>query len=120
MGAYALRRVLLIVPVLIGVSLIVFLSVRLLPGDVAQVMLGAESSNAQLARLREELGLNRPWPVQYAQWIAGMLRGDLGRSLRTQFAVTELIGQKVPATVELALAALMLAAAAGAPLGVLA
>ena len=119
MARYLARRLALLVPVLLGISLIVFLSVRLLPGDVAQVMLGAESTPQALRQLREELGLDRPWPAEYLRWLAGMARGDWGRSLRTQFRVAELIARKLPATVELAAAALLLAAAVGIPLGIL-
>ncbi len=82
MGRYLLRRLLLLVPVLLGVSVVVFLVLHLSPGDPAEIMLGSQASQEDVARLRADLGLDEPLPLQYARWMAHVLQGDLGRSIR--------------------------------------
>ena len=120
MIAMLLRRLLLLVPILFGVTLIVFGAVRLIPGDPAQVMLGERASPEAIARVRHELGLDKPLPVQFGVTVSRMAQGDLGRSIVTGAPVTHEIGQRFPATVELGIAALALALAIGIPLGILA
>ena len=83
MVAFTLRRLLETVPVLIGVSVVVFLVLRLIPGDPAIVLLGERASEQNVARVREQLGLNQPWSVQYWRFVQGLGRGDIGRSART-------------------------------------
>jgi peptide/nickel transport system permease protein len=117
---YVARRLLLLVPTLLGVSLLVFLMIQLVPGDPAQVMLGERATPEALAALRQELGLDRPVHVQFGRYLAGLLRADLGRSLRSHEPVTRELGRRFPATCELALASMLLATAVGVAAGVLA
>jgi peptide/nickel transport system permease protein len=120
MIAMLLRRLLLLVPILFGVTVIVFGAVRLVPGDPAQVMLGERASPEAIARVRESLGLDKPLPVQFATTVGRMARGDLGRSIVSGAPVTQEISQRFPATVELGGAALAIALIVGIPLGILA
>ena len=120
MIATLLRRLLLLVPILFGVTVIVFGAVRLIPGDPAQVMLGERASPEAIARVRHDLGLDKPLPVQFGVTVSRMAQGDLGKSIVTGSPVTHEIGQRFPATVELGVAALALALALGIPLGILA
>ena len=83
MTQYVIRRVLAIIPVLVGISIIVFLLVHLIPGDVAQILLGTQATDQQLETLRRSFGLDRPLPVQYLDWLSHILRGDFGVSFRT-------------------------------------
>lgn len=120
---YALGRLLGTVPVLFGVTLLVFLMAWVTPGDPVVAMLGEASqgiSRQALEDLRRELGLDRPLPVQYVDYVAGLLRGDLGDSIRSRRPVLAEIRDRLPATIELALAALAIAVALGVALGVLA
>src|SRR2546426_4921107 len=105
---------------LLFVSLMVFVVVRVLPGDPALVMLGIEASPEAVAALRESLGLNRPVPVQYAQWVGRALRGDLGRSIQYDVPVTGLIVSRLSVTVPLTLLSAAFMIATAIPLGVLA
>ncbi len=120
MIAMLFRRLLLLVPILFGVTVIVFGAVRLVPGDPAQVMLGERASPEAIARVRESLGLDKPLPVQFAATVGRMARGDLGRSIVSGAPVTQEISQRFPATVELGGAALAIALIVGIPLGILA
>jgi len=115
---YVARRVAALAATLVFVSALVFVVVRVLPGDPASIMLGTEGSPEALARLREAMGLNRPLPVQYAEWMGGVLRGDLGRSLQYDVPVGALIVSRLPVTLPLALLAAVFMAAAALPLGV--
>jgi peptide/nickel transport system permease protein len=117
---FLLRRVLLTVPVLFGVATLVFSLIHLVPGDPAQAMLGEGASQEDMAALRERLGLDRPLLVQYGAYLGGLTRGDLGVSLRTDRPVFEMIAERVPATVELALAAMLVAIVVAIPLGIVA
>src|SRR5260370_30571194 len=80
---YVARRVLAMVPVLFGISILVFVLVHLIPGDVAQILLGTQATDAQVETLRRTFGLDRPLPVQYVDWLSHVVRGDFGVSLRT-------------------------------------
>src|SRR5438477_784518 len=104
---YTLRRLLALIPVLIGVSVIVFLFLHLIPGDPASAMLGEHATPDALARLRTAYGLDQPWPTQYALYVSHILQGDLGRSIRSNTAVTSELAQRFPATVELTVAAML-------------
>jgi len=120
---YALGRIVGTVPVLFGVTLLVFLMAWVTPGDPVVAMLGEASqgiSQQGLDDLRRELGLDRPLPLQYAAYVAGLVRGDLGSSVRSRRPVLAEIRDRLPATIELALAALAIAVALGVTLGVLA
>jgi len=103
---------------LLFVSLLVFLVVRVLPGDPAMLMLGIEASPDTLARLRTSMGLDRPLPVQYVEWIAGVLHGNLGRSIQYDVPVAGLILSRLTVTLPLTLMAAALMAFAAVPLGV--
>jgi peptide/nickel transport system permease protein len=116
---YIVRRVLLIVPVLLGVSVIVFGIMHLTPGDPAILMLGEAAPEAELAALRARLGLEQPIYVQYGIWLGRVVQLDFGRSIRSGRPVTAEIQARLPATIELAVLATLLAIAIGVPLGVL-
>jgi ABC-type dipeptide/oligopeptide/nickel transport system permease component len=117
-------RILQLVPVLFLISLIVFSVMHLLPGDPAQLMLaGAEGGSIppeRLEELRQQMGLNEPLVVQYLHFVTHALQGDLGRSIRFQVPVTELIAERFGSTLQLAVAGLAVAIAIGLPLGMLA
>ncbi|MEQ1870884.1 MAG: nickel ABC transporter permease [Vicinamibacterales bacterium] len=115
-----LRRVLLTIPVLIGVATLVFSLVHLVPGDPVQAMLGESASPQDVTQLRHTLGLDRPLLVQYALFMTGAATGDLGTSLRTNQPVTAVIAERMPATVQLALSAMLVATLVALPLGIVA
>jgi peptide/nickel transport system permease protein len=117
---YLLRRLLLTVPVLFFVSLIVFSLIALIPGDPARIMLGEEVSKPALEALRKELGLDRPLVIRYLIWLTHVLRGDLGRSVRDGRPVLDTLLLKLPVTIELAVASLVVAWTVAIPAGVLA
>jgi peptide/nickel transport system permease protein len=117
---YLIRRLLLTIPVLFGVATLVFSLIHLVPGDPVQAMLGDSASPQDIAELRGRLGLDRPLLVQYGAFLKGVTRGDLGASLRTNQAVTAAIMERMPATLELALAAMSVAILISIPLGILA
>jgi len=117
---FLLRRLILTIPVLVGVATLVFSLIHLIPGDPVQAMLGESASPQDVAELRERLGLNRPLYVQYGSFIKGVATGDLGTSLRTNQKVSSAIGERLPATFELALAAMFVATLIAIPLGIVA
>jgi ABC-type dipeptide/oligopeptide/nickel transport system permease component len=117
---FILRRVLQAIPVVFLASVGVFLLLHLLPGDPAQVLAGSDTTPATLEAIREDLGLNEPLPVQYLVWLQHILRGDLGKSILSKIPVSQLMAQRLPATLELALAGEILTVLIGIPLGVLA
>jgi len=118
-GRYLLRRLLLLVPVLLGVSVVVFLVLHLSPGDPAEIMLGSQASQEDVARLRADLGLDEPLPLQYARWMAHVLQGDLGRSIRLRQPVLGEVLIRFRATLILTTTALFLSTVCGIALGVL-
>lgn len=120
MLAFMLKRLLLLVPIMLGVTLVVFAAIHAVPGDAAHLMLGEKATAESLAALRKELGLDQPLHVQYLTFLGHLLQGDLGRSVQTGNPVTLELMERFPATVELALAALFIALAVGVPLGVIA
>jgi peptide/nickel transport system permease protein len=101
--AFLIRRLLLTIPVLFVVSVVCFSLINLIPGDPATVIMGPEASEQAKDAMRERLGLNKPILVQYVDWLGGVLRGDLGESLRDGTPVFQLIMQRLPVTLELAL-----------------
>lgn len=117
---YLFRRLLLTIPVLFGVATLVFSLIHLVPGDPVQAMLGESASPQDIAELRGRLGLDRPLLVQYGAFLKGVTRGDLGASLRTNQTVTGAIAERLPATLELAFAAMGVAILISIPLGILA
>ncbi|MFH1566439.1 MAG: ABC transporter permease [Gemmatimonadota bacterium] len=120
MYGYVLRRLGLLLPTLAGISVLVFLMIYLVPGDPAQIMLGERADAATVAALRQEMGLDQPFHVQFGRFFADVVRGELGRSIRTQEKVSREILWRFPATCELALAAMAIAVAGGLGLGVVA
>jgi peptide/nickel transport system permease protein len=117
---FLVRRLVLAIPVLLGVATLVFSLIHLIPGDPAQAMLGDAASPESVIELRTRLGLNRPLHVQYAAFLMGVARGDLGVSLRTNERVSSAIAARLPATVELALAAMLVAVVIAIPTGIVA
>ncbi len=117
---FLIRRLLLTIPVLLGVATLVFSLIHLVPGDPAQAMLGDGASPQDIAELRTNLGLDRPLPAQYASFLRAAIAGDLGTSFRTGQPVTRMIAERVPATAELALAAMTVAILLAIPLGIVA
>jgi peptide/nickel transport system permease protein len=117
---YILRRLLLMVPVAFLVSVIVFTLLRITPGDPVLVFAGEERDPAALEALRHEYGLDQPLPVQYVVWIEHAVRGDLGRSLRTRQPVTQAILERLPKTLELGAAALLISITVALVVGTLA
>jgi peptide/nickel transport system permease protein len=107
MLAYILRRLALLVPVLLGVSVLVFTLIHLIPGDAALLAIGYEQriSEEQRAAVRKSYGLDQPLPIQYVKWMGHVVRGDLGRSLRTKRPLTEELKLRLPVTAELTLLA---------------
>ena len=120
MTRYVLRRLLQLVPTLLAVTVLIFLMVRLIPGDPALLIAGENATPELLASIRERLGLDRPLTTQYGQYLASLVRGDLGTSIRTHRPVADEILTRLPATLELALAAGLLFSVTGILLGVVA
>ncbi len=117
---YLLRRLLLTIPVLLGVATLVFALIHLVPGDPAQAMLGDGAPQEEVVRLRHALGLDRPMLSQYRSFLTGIAHGDLGTSFRYNTPVTAQIREKFPNTAALALAAMAVAIVIAIPLGILA
>ena len=120
MTAFLLRRLALVVPTLFFVSVLIFGLQQLLPGDPALALAGEERDPAVIAFLREKYHLDEPLPVRYALWIEGVMRGDLGESIRIKRPVLDLVLEKLPVTGELALFAMLFAIVIGVPAGILA
>jgi len=115
---YLAGRLLLLVPVLVGVSIVIFLVLHLSPGDPAEIMLGSQATREDLARLRADMGLTEPLPVQYVHWLRHVLRGDLGRSLWMKRPVLPEVLGRLQATLLLTATALVLSTVGGVALGV--
>lgn len=119
MLAYFVKRLVGIVPTVVLVSVFVFALQQMLPGDPALAMAGEERDPEAIAYIREKYHLNEPIWVQYGYWIGSLLQGDLGISLRTSIPVTDLLLQKLPVTIQLALMSIVIALLIGIPMGVL-
>ena len=120
MGRYIVRRLLMIIPVLFGVTLIVFFAMRVVPGDLAEVTLGEYATPEALQEFREDYGLDDPLVVQYLRWVGGLLRFDLGDSLRANDQpVLDEILRRLPVTLELAAFALVVSLAVSMPAGII-
>ena len=125
MRSYLLRRLATLLPVLLGISLISFLLLNFAPGDAAEITLRRQSGGITpppeaVAALRQELGLDDPLPLRYLRWLFGAMRGELGESYRSGNSISLELARRLPATLLLASVSLLLAVAAGLPLGVLA
>jgi len=119
LGKFVLQRVLLLIPVLFGISVLTFTISHLVPGDPARLAAGPQATQEMVEQIRREFRLDRPLIVQYVGYTAGLLRGDWGKSILSRRPVIEDLANYWPATLELALAAMVIAAAIGIPLGVL-
>lgn len=121
MAKYILRRLALLVPTLIGMSIIIFTMVRLMPGDVVDALVGMDNQVTPEAKseLRHAYGLDDPIAVQYVKWVYQIGQGDLGRSYRTRQSITAQLVRALPVTIELALLALSVSVVVAVPLGVL-
>jgi peptide/nickel transport system permease protein len=119
MLAYILRRIMIMIPTLLGVTIIVFLMLHATPGDPAELLLGERATNESLEQMREHLGLNEPLHVQYGLFLSRLLKGDLGETIWTRQKVWTEIKQRFPATIELSLVALCISCFAGMLLGVI-
>jgi len=120
MGAYILRRLLQLIPVVVLSSVLVFLLLHLVPGDPAETVAGPDATPDVVAAVRHKMGLDQPLAVQYGRWLGNIARGDLGTSYISHLPVIDLVGYAFPATLQLTLAALVLALVISLPLGVLA
>ncbi|WP_226087047.1 ABC transporter permease [Mesobacillus sp. S13] len=118
MFAYSVRRIFSLIPVLLGLSLIVFFMIRAIPGDPAQVILGQLATKEAIADLTRELGLDQPWYIQYFTYLGGLLTGDLGESLRTKSAISSEIWPYLAATMELSFVAMLIAIIIGVNAGI--
>ncbi len=118
MLAYIIRRFLIMIPTLIGVSFIVFLMLRITPGDPAELLLGERATVESLAQMREHLGLNKPLHVQYGMFLKRLMKGDLGETIWTRQKVWTEVKERFPATIELSLVALFISCGAGILLGI--
>ena len=125
MRSYVVRRLLLFVPALIGASMLIFVLMRLVPGDIAEILVyqtGSETSGVQqkqIQQIRQELGLNQPVAMQYLSWIGGALRGDFGKSYTQRRPVWDILRERFPRSMELAILTLAIAIAWAIPLGVI-
>ncbi|CUX33907.1 ABC transporter permease [Agrobacterium radiobacter] len=120
MPVYIGKRLLVAIPTLLIISIFVFSLQKLLPGDPVLAMAGEERDPATIEFLREKYRLNDPVPLQYINWLGGVMTGDFGISLRSNQPVLELIGQKLPVTIQLAVMAMFFAMVIGIPIGILA
>jgi len=115
---YLVKRIATLLPTLLFVSMLIFGLQQLLPGDPARILAGEDQDPQVIAYLRTRLHLDEPLPLRYAHWVGGVLRGDLGESVRNQQPVLDLVLQKLPVTVELALLAMAIALVIGIPSGI--
>jgi peptide/nickel transport system permease protein len=119
MHKYILRRVLLLIPVMLGVSFVVFTIMFFTPGDPAKIMLGERAPAEEVALLRTQMGLDDPFIVQFFNFVKNAVQGDLGRSLVTKRAVSAEIWSRFPATLQLSAAAVLIAVLMGIPIGII-
>ncbi|MGD6966145.1 ABC transporter permease [Rossellomorea vietnamensis] len=119
MFQYTIRRLLQLIPVLLGMTFIVFMIIRAIPGDPAQTILGQQATKEAVAALRGQLGLDNPWYIQYFQYLAGLFQGDLGESIRTKSTVSSEIWPYLAATFELAVVAIFIAVVIGVNAGII-
>lgn len=115
---FIVRRLLFAIPVIVVMSVFVFLMIRLVPGDPVRTMLGFRATPENVAQVREDLGLDEPLPVQYADWASGLLHGDLGDDYVSHEPVSSLLSTRLTVTIELTVLSMLLAVLVGVPLGV--
>src|SRR5688572_28024867 len=117
---FVVRRLLLLIPILIGLSILIFIWIRALPGGPAEALLGERATPERIAQVRRAYGLDRPVHLQYFSYVKRVASGDLGQSIASRRNVTTEIRERFPATIELSLAAMVFAIGLGIPLGFLA
>ncbi len=115
-----LRRLLAVAPTVLVVATVTFVALQVIPGDIAQIMLGTDARPEDVARLRQEFGLDRPLVVRYLEWLGHLVRGNLGTSVSYREPVARLIAQRLPVTISVAFAAMAIATVMALPLGVVA
>jgi peptide/nickel transport system permease protein len=120
MLAFVIQRIVQAVPVVLLSTVAVFLLMRLVPGDPAQVLAGPDATPESIAAIRQEMGLDQPLPVQYVLWLTHVAQGDLGKSVLSKLPVATVMAQRIPATLELAVAAMILTLVIALPTGVIA
>ena len=118
MYRYIAKRLLMMIPVILGVSLLIFCILDLAPGDIIHVLIGGDASQEEVAKLREELGLDKPILVRYANYMSGLLRGDLGTSYISGKSVYDSYMERMPATMKLAFASIFVSVLLSIPLGI--
>ncbi|MFN2340536.1 MAG: ABC transporter permease [Halanaerobium sp.] len=118
MFSYILRRILILIPLLLAISIVVFFMIHLIPGDPVQIMLGDKGSEEDVARLRSELGFDQPLHIQYLKFLGNLLQGDLGRSIRNRNPVIYEIRASFPATIELTVLSMIFASFIGIAAGI--
>lgn len=121
MSKYIFRRILILIPTLIGMSILIFVMMRLLPGDIVDAMVGMDSTVTDEAKeqLRASFGLADPWPVQYMKWIGELAQGNLGTSFRSREPITAQLLRALPITLELTFLAILVSIPIAIPLGIL-
>ena len=120
MKKYVIKRILTLIPVLLVVSVVIFMLVHLAPGDPAAALLGDQATDAEIAALRDRMGLNAPLPLQYINWLVGIFHGDLGESVFMRGTMTSILAEHLKPTLALTTYAVFLAALFAVPLGILA
>lgn len=119
MFRFILRRIVLVVPVCLGISMLVFLLIHLVPGDPARVMLGLQATDAKVTEIHRQLGLDRPLPIQYVDWLGHLLRGDMGKSYLTGESVVGAVLGRMAATLTLTVAAFVISLLIAIPMGLI-
>src|SRR3990170_8469580 len=115
---FVVRRLLTVAPTVLVVATVTFIALQIIPGDIAQIMLGTDARPEDVTRLRRELGLDRPLIVRYLEWLGNLLRGDLGTSITYREPVGRLIAARLPVTYSVAFAAMLVAIGIALPLGI--
>jgi peptide/nickel transport system permease protein len=119
MFSYILRRILILIPLLLAISIVVFFMIHLIPGDPVQIMLGDKGTEEDAARIRAELGFDEPLHIQYFKFLSNLMKGDLGRSIRNRNPVISEIQNSFPATIELTILSMVFASAIGIMAGII-
>lgn len=123
MYAYIIRRILILIPMLLVITFLIYLGIELMPGDAVSFIIGPEAAAnipmERLDELRESLGLNDPFIIRYFRWLGGILKGDFGYSLSSGVPISQIVFSRLPATLELAFAALLFSTVIGSILGVI-
>ncbi|KGP73699.1 ABC transporter permease [Pontibacillus yanchengensis] len=118
MFAYTIRRLFMLIPVLIGMSILVFSIIYLIPGNPAQIILGQRATVEAIAQVEQQLGLDQPWYIQYFDYVGGLLQGDLGTSIKTKVPISNEIYPYLAATIELTVVAIIIAIVIGVNAGI--